>query len=276
MKKCLINSNSTFISNNQPAVVADPGEGSLNFPSFTITPELSAILSFGLFSIFSVWADKLYMAIAQIFAQSITVICTVTNQTLWATFRSSRAISGHLDLRQNFINQCYFVRGCRGNGASQRNTLAVDHHHPLRSFAPFGFSNPKAPFFAGAKLPSIKASSQSSRHCSSRSPKNLRHTFSQTPSSSQRLNLRQHVDALGYRLGKSFHRAPVRRIHKMPSKTCRLSAVGLPTRPVLGLGNNGSIFFHCSSFINRVYFAIGSPPIAYYTKTLKMSSEITC
>jgi hypothetical protein len=44
----------------------------------------------------------------------------------------------------------------------------------------------------------------------------------------------------------------------------------------LGFGNKGSIFFHCSSFIDRVYFAIGSPPIAYYTKTLKMSSEITC
>ena len=120
MKKCLINSKSAFISKNQPAVVADPGESSLNFPSFAITPQLSAILSFGLFSIFSVWADKLYLTIAQIFAQSVTVICTVTNQTLWATFRSSRTIYRHLDLRQNFINQRYFVRGCRGNGASQR------------------------------------------------------------------------------------------------------------------------------------------------------------
>jgi hypothetical protein len=43
----------------------------------------------------------------------------------------------------------------------------------------------------------------------------------------------------------------------------------------LGFGNKGSIFSHCSSFINRVCFAIGSPPIAYYTKTLKMSSDIT-
>jgi hypothetical protein len=43
----------------------------------------------------------------------------------------------------------------------------------------------------------------------------------------------------------------------------------------LGFGNKGSIFFHCSSFINRVYCAIGSPPIAYYTKTPKMSSDTT-
>ena len=275
MKKCLIYGNSAFISNNQAAIVADPRKGALNFPSFAIAPELSTILNFGLFSIFSVWADKLYLTITQIFSQFITVIGTVANQTLWITFRSSRTISRHLDLSQNFINQCYFVRGCRGNGASQRNTLAVDHHHPLRSFAPFGFSNPRAPFFAGAKLPSIKASSQSKSACSSRSPKNLRHTFSHTPSSSQWLNLRQHVDALGYRFGRSFHLAPVRRIHRIPSRTCRLSAQGLPTRPVLGFGNKGSIFSHCSSFINRVCFAIGSPPIAYYTKTLKMSSDVT-
>ena len=267
MKKCLINSNHTFISNNQTAIIADPRNGTFNFPSFAIPPQFTAILKLSFLSIFSVWADQLYLTIAQIFSQSITVIGTVANQTLRTAFGSSRAISRHPNLGQDFVNQCHFVRGCRGNGASQRNTLAVDHHHPLRSFAPFGFANPKAPFFAGAKLPSIKASSQSSKHCSSRSPKNLRQTLSHTPSSSQQLNLRQHVEALGYRLGKSFHLAPLRRIHKMPSKTSRLSTVGLPTWPALALGNKDSIFFHCSSFIKRVYFAIGSPPIAYYTKT---------
>jgi len=34
--------------------------------------------------------------------------------------------------------------------------MAVDHHHPLRSFAPFGLSDTFAPFFAGAKLPGRK------------------------------------------------------------------------------------------------------------------------
>jgi hypothetical protein len=268
MKKSLINSNHAFISDNQTTIITEPRDSAFNFPSFAIAPQLSAILKLSFLSIFSMGADKLYLTIAQVFSQSITVIGTVANQTLRTAFGSSRPISRHPNLGQDFVNQRYFVRGCRGNGASQRNTLAVDHHHPLRSFAPFGFANPKAPFFAGAKLPSIKDSSQSSKHCSSRSPKNLRHTFSHTPSSSQQLNLRQHVEALGYRLGKSFHLAPLRRIHKIPSKTSRLSALGRPTRPVLALGNKGSIFFHCSSFIKRVYFAIGSPPIVYYTKTL--------
>jgi hypothetical protein len=160
------------------------------------------------------------------------------------------------------------VRGCRDNGASQRNTFAVDHHHPLRTFAPFGVSNPKAPFFAGAKDPSIKASSQSKRDFWSRSAKNLRHTSSQTPSSSHSRSRRQHVEGLGYLLGRSFHGAPVFSIQRIPSKTCRLSACGRPTRPGLGLGSSGSIFCHWSSFKNRVYAAIGHLPIAYYTKTL--------
>ncbi len=101
MKKCLIYGNSTFISNNQAAIVADPRKGPLNFPSFAIAPELSAILNFGFLSVFSVWADKLYLTITQIFSQFITVIGTVANQTLWITFRSSRTISRHLDLSQN-------------------------------------------------------------------------------------------------------------------------------------------------------------------------------
>ena len=45
---------------------------------------------------------------------------------------------------------------CPPGMQSARNTLAVDHHHPLRSLAPLGFSDSCAPFFAGAKLPSRK------------------------------------------------------------------------------------------------------------------------
>src|SRR6185437_12579500 len=70
---------------------------------------------------------------------------------------------GHLHLRQGFLDQLYF-RGRRAvQVVSQRNTLAVDHHHPLRALAAFGFADPVAPFLAGAKLPSMKLSLQSSR-----------------------------------------------------------------------------------------------------------------
>lgn len=146
MKKCLINVDHPFISDYQTPITADPREGSLNLPSFAISSELSSILYFSFLSIFSVWTYKFYLTVSNILSQNIAIISSVANQTFRAAFRPTRTISRYLDLGKNLINQCYFMRGCLGNGASQRNTLAVDHHHPLRSFAPFGFSNPRPLF----------------------------------------------------------------------------------------------------------------------------------
>jgi hypothetical protein len=64
------------------------------------------------------------------------------------------------------------------------------------------------------------------------------------------LSLRQQVEGLEYLFGKSAQGAPVRRTQRIPSKTLRLSAQGLPPFfDFLGFGNNASIFFHCS-FVN--------------------------
>src|ERR1700676_5191093 len=44
---------------------------------------------------------------------------------------------------------------CGANVVSLRNSLAIDHHHPLRPLASLGFSDSNAfLFFAEAKLPS--------------------------------------------------------------------------------------------------------------------------
>ena len=268
MKEALIDREQVFMPNQQSSVVSDPGKRSLHNPPPSISSKLSAVLTLGFFSVFSMGAYQINLAFLKSIAKLITVIGTICNQSLGTCSWSSRTISRHFNFSQHRVNKRYFVRGCRGNGASQRNTFAVDHHHPLRSFAPFGFSNPKAPFFAGAKLPSMKASSQSKSDFSSKSARNFRQTSSHTPSSSHSRKRRQQVEGLGYLLGRSFHRAPVRKIHKMPSITSRLSAGGRPTLPFPCFGNNGSILSHWASFINRVSSAIGSPPIAYYTKTL--------
>jgi hypothetical protein len=42
-----------------------------------------------------------------------------------------------------------------------RKTMAICHGHDLGAFAAFGFTNFQAPFFAGAKLASMKASRMS-------------------------------------------------------------------------------------------------------------------
>jgi hypothetical protein len=138
---------------------------------------------------------------------------------------------------------------------SQRNTLAVDQYHELCPLALACFSDARPPFFAGAKVPSMNASLQSSCCASSSCARNARHRRSHVPSASHWPNRRQHVEYDGYSFGISSHGAPVRRIQRIPSKHARLSHGGRP--PLLrrrGFGRCGSIAAHCSSLRRIIPF----------------------
>jgi hypothetical protein len=148
----------------------------------------------------------------------------VGNQASGISTWASSAWAPDNNIFYRFFEQRDLRWGCRVQVVSQRNTFAVDHHHPLRSFAPFGLSDAFAPFFAGAKLPSVNASAQSSCPRWSSSERKALHAFSHTSCSSQSRSLLQQVEALGYCFGRSAQGAPVRSIHKMPSNTLRLSA----------------------------------------------------
>ena len=263
MKEGAIHINSSFMAHQQAAIITKPGKGTFNYPPFAISPKFSPILHFGSFSVSAMRNNQINFKYLEPLSEWIAVIAFIGNQAQRALFGAATAIARYFYRFERLFGELELRGRCRGKGASQRNTLAVDHHHPLRSFAPFGRPNSGPPFFAGAKLPSIKASCQSSAPFSSSMDKNLRQTSSQTPCSSQRLNRRQHVDALGYRLGISCQRAPVRSTHRMPSSTRRLSIAGRPPlRLRLALGTSGSSSFHWSSFMKRLYFAIGHLPIA--------------
>jgi len=247
----------------QAAIITEPGECAFNDPAFSVPPQFSAVLHFRLFPIFSMRHNQINFQFFKPLSKGVTVIAFIGNQAYGAFFRAASSGSGDDYRFERFFGERDFRGRCRGKGASQRNTLAVDHHHPLRSFAPFGRPNSGPPFFAGAKLPSINASCQSSAPFSSSIDKNLRHTSSQTPSSSHSRSRLQQVDALGYRSGKSCHLAPVRNTQRIPSRTPRLSMAGRPPLGrCLGFGSRGSNSFHCSSFMNRLYFAIEHLPIA--------------
>src|SRR5271169_6144282 len=177
------------------------------------------------------------------------------------------------DRRERRFRECDFPRGCRVKGVSQRNTAAVDHHHPLRPLAPLGFSDSAAPFFAGAKLPSRNDSLHFNCWRSFNSLRNVRQMFNQTPRSSQSRSRRQHVEGCGNFSGRSCQRAPLRRIHKIPSSTCRFSIHGRPPLRCLGgFGSKGAIFFHCASVSNGPDRASGPPSalptllISYFQK----------
>ena len=235
-------------ANNKAAIISQPRKSPLNFIATLITPHLASIIILLSLVIAPVRTNQFNVFTGQTLTQWVAVITLVGNQSPRFFSRTASAFAWHSDIVQRFFEERNFVRGRRVQVVSQRNTLAVDHHHPLRSLAAFGLSDTLAPFFAGAKLPSANASLQSSCPRWSSSERKARHASSQMSCSSQSLSRLQQVDGLGNCFGKSAQGAPVRSIQRIPSNTLRLSAHGHPPRfDFLGFGSSGSIFPHCES-----------------------------
>lgn len=248
MKESQVHQQGVFPTDDESPVIAKPGEGAFDLPTFAIAPQRSAILSGRLLAIALMRDDQFDAASLQASAQRITIVSLIGNQALRLLAGTTSSRTRHGNGGQGRFEQLYFRRGRRSQVDSQRNTLAVDHHHPLCAFPPLGFTNPRPPFFAEAKLPSTKASLQSSWPRPSSVPRKARQIFSHTSSSSHLCKRLQQVDGLGYFSGRSCQRAPDRRIHRIPSRTARFEAQGLPPFLDFGrAGNNGSINFHCLS-----------------------------
>ncbi len=210
--------------------------------------------------------DQLDAACRQLLAQGVAIVAAVGDQAAGLLPGATATMPvPYADRRERRRDQLDFRRGGSVKVVSQRNTRAVDHHHPLRALAPLGFADSAAPFLAGAKLPSIKDSLHFNCWRSFSSPRKARQIVSQTSCSSQSRNLRQQVEGEENSSGKSCQRAPLRSIHKMPSNTLRSGAGG---RPPFGrggrLGSKGRIFSHWASVSNRPYRAIGPPSGAVY------------
>ncbi len=266
MKKRPVDLQRTVIAHNEPAKVAQPSERALHRPAPFVAPEDAAILRRRAMAVRAMRCDQQDAPPPQPSAQRVAVIALVGDHPQRLLTRTARAMSpAYTDRRERRFRKPDFRRGRRTKVVPQRNSAAVDHHHPLRPLAPLGFSDFRAPFLAGAKLPSRN----DSLHCNCRrsfnSLKNARQMFSQTPCSSQSRSRRQHVEGCGYFSGISCQRAPLRRIQRIPSNTRRFSIHGRPPlRCLRGLGSKGAIFFHCASVSNGPARAIG-PPSALLT-----------
>jgi hypothetical protein len=230
MKKRIIHHNIALPADHQTTIITQPGKSSFNLPAPPITAQLTPIVITPTFIVAAVRANQFDAALRQSPAMRVAVIGFVGDNSTWFFPWSAWAFPRHRDLIYRFFEQRDFRRGRRVQVVSQRNTLAVDHHHPLRSLAAFGLSDALTPFFAGAKLPSANASLQSSCPSWSSSERKARHASSQMSRSSQSLSRLQQVDGLGNCFGKSAQGAPVRSIQRMPSNTLRLLAQGLPPR----------------------------------------------
>lgn len=248
MEKALVDRNMSVLTNQQTPEVLQPCKGALNFPTFAIASQSSSVLKAGLSAPGTMRANQFNVFCFQSLSEFFAVIGPVGNHANRLLLGPSRTLSGHLDTLQGAFSQSHFSWRCRGNLASERNTRAVDHHHPLRTFSAFGFTHAEPPFLAEAKLPSKNTSLQFKVPWASRSARKRRQIRSHTPWSSHCLSRLQQVAALGYCDGKSLQRAPLRKTHKIPSKVCRLSDQG---RPLLrGRGSNGSTLAHCLSLSN--------------------------
>lgn len=248
MEKSLIHFVIPFPAGYKPTVVAEPSDRSLNLPATFVTTKRPSVLRFWFLPIASMGRYQLNTLCSKPISKLVRVVRFVADQTL----------GFFANVFQGFISQLHFRRTGRVNGHSQRNTLAVSQYHELCAFSPLGFADFGAPFLAGTKLPSIKHSPHWIRPLLSKVSMNLRHILSQVPSSSHIFRRFQQVLGLGYFSGRSFQRAPVRKIQRMPSKTNRVSRQGRPL--LFSFGSNGSIAFHCFS-VKYIARLIGLPPM---------------
>jgi hypothetical protein len=241
-----------FITDDQTAEIADPADGSFDFPAPTVTSKLAAVLGFRFGAVPPMGTDQLDATSPQPLPQRIGVGGQVIDQPLRVLARSSSANPRNRNLLQSRFDQRDFVRRRRGKLYSQRHTLAIRHHHKLCTLSAFGFSDAFTPFFAGENVPSAKHSCHFNCPAASSVPSNARHAFNRTPASSHICNRRQHVLAEGKCLGKSFQRAPLRKTQSTPSKQGRLgTGFWPPCLDASGSGSNGSTTAHCASVISN-------------------------
>ena len=237
-----------FMTNQQPAKLTEPGVGSLHDPTPFVAPQFASIFIPPFSTVSPVRCNQFDAALPQPFPQGVGVVSTVRDYALW--FLPGAALAPRdSDFRECGFRKLNFCRRGTFQPNSQRKTLTVDQYHPLCSLAALGLTDCRAPFFAGAKLPSRKLSSHFSNPFASRAPSRARQASSQTSCCCQRWSRRQQVAGEGNSSGKNRQAAPVCRIHKMPSKQARFGAGGRPrlSRRCLGLGSRGSINSHCSS-----------------------------
>jgi hypothetical protein len=237
-----------LMANQQSAKLSQPSVGSFHNPATFVTPQLPSVFIASVQVIIPVRHDQIDTTLSEPFSQRIGVVSPIRNYALGLLSRPTLRLRD-LDLGERGFRKRNFIRRGTFQPNSQRNTFTVDQYHPLCALATLSFSHRRAPFLAGAKLPSKKLSSHRSSPSASNAPRKRRQACSQIPFSSHCCNLRQHVEGEGKWSGKNRQAAPVCKIHKMPSKQARFDAHGRPrpSRRRFGFGNKGSSNSHCSS-----------------------------
>ena len=236
------------MADQQSSELSQPCIGSFDDPTALVAAQFPAIFVSSLLVVLPVGCNQLDALTFPSLPQRVGVVTSIRNYPFRLLPRSAFR-PGDADLGERGVRKRNFCRRGTFQPNSQRNTFTVSQYHPLCALAALGFTDCIAPFLAGAKLPSRKASSHFSRPSASRAPSKVRQALSQTSSSSHRLSRRQQVEGDGNSSGKKRHAAPVCSTQRMPSRQARFDVQGRPLLSRLrgGSGNNGPTNSHCAS-----------------------------
>ncbi len=94
MKEGLVNQEMVFVSDDEAAEVAQPGESALNLPSFSITAQRAAIVERRFYTIAPMRGDQKHSLFPQALAQGIAVISTISNDPQWFSAPHLDALKG--------------------------------------------------------------------------------------------------------------------------------------------------------------------------------------
>ena len=183
-----------LVSDNKPSKVSDPAESALDYISSPVSIPESVILSIYIPVVLPMRNQKVDTSFSQSFSSRIAVVSLVSDHSFRPCLGSSWSSFRDLDVCEDFFKELDLSWRGRVGIASQRNTLAIDHHQALCSLAPFGRSDRRAPFFAGIKVASTNASSQSRMPFSSSSERKARHISLRTPVPCHTLSRRQQIE----------------------------------------------------------------------------------
>lgn len=217
--------------------MAEPRDRAFDFPAMPVTAKFASVLNRRFRSILAVRTDQFNPGVAQPLTERISVRGLVVEQA-WRLLVEDSMV-------QQWLDQTLVAGGCTCDMHPQREALTIDQHEQLGPFSLLRLTDTKAPFFAGAKVASAMAISQSISPSRSSFFSRRDQTFWKIPVSTHSLSRRQQVGYDGNLSGKSCHRQPARRIQRIPSRHGRDAILGRP--PVGPSGNRSLIKVHCSS-----------------------------
>src|SRR3990172_1579712 len=135
-----------FMTDEQAAVPAKPGEKALDSPAALVAPQGPSVLGWGAFAVVLVGRDHLDSPfLFEPLVEAVAVVGFVSDHPLGQVLDET--------LLQGGLDQFHFMRASTFNPKGERKTLAVRHCHDLGPLAPLGRADFEPPFFAGTQVP---------------------------------------------------------------------------------------------------------------------------